>query len=344
MKQRMIIFGICTLVLTGCQSRISNKDVAFDSPARYSVSASRTTTVNMKGASVKEDSPQIMTEKMELVLAINSEKQTDGINAYQVTSESVDILRTDFLGVKRSCSPVKYLRGKPYKIKVSSDGQVLDTSSLEVLLRKASKSASEKTKKGYFRDHPDMLMDCHLVSTYLSTMLARGVSGTVSKGDTWNQMLTTPSPAAEFALPDRDISVKVQGVFKEDKIRKARLIELYTPTDGSKTVAPDIYLAGIKTKGLFAMFRNWKNQSLTGKGETVINLDTGLVESIEQGWQTKSSASFTMPIKGATSADITIDQAIEIKPVAKKTACGNCAKKGCNDCGGKNCKGCDKKS
>lgn len=39
-----------------------------------------------------------------------------------------------------------------------------------------------------------------------------------------------------------------------------------------------------------------------------------------------------------------IDEILNGKPVAKKTACGNCAKKGCNNCGGKDCKGCDIKA
>ena len=63
------------------------------------------------------------------------------------------------------------------------------------------------------------------------------------------------------------------------------------------------------------MLRNWRNKSLTGQGETIINLDSNTIESIRQQWQTTATASLTIPIKGYTTTDITIDQTITINEI-----------------------------
>ena len=317
MKQQttLLILTSYIFILTGCQNSISNITEPPNNPTIYSVTVDRTTTVNMKGNPDKDNLPQIMEENMDLVLSVKPNNNSDLSNSYHIICKSVKLHRSDFAEKKTTCGPLKSLRGKHYNIEISPDSQIIDASLLKNLLNKASEKVTKQNRSGRFKEHSDMLLDYYIINSSLCEMTAKAVSNKLSQGYTWNSTLATPSPAVEFQLPTRKISSEVKNVFTEDNVNKAKIIESYTTTKGLKSIATEIYPKNVKTKGLFTMLRNWRNKSLTGQGETIINLDSNTIESIRQQWQTTATASLTIPIKGYTTTDITIDQTITINEI-----------------------------
>jgi hypothetical protein len=313
MIQQLIVCGamVCILFSTGCQKHLqeSSQQPELRLPAKYEVVINRITTVDMKKASGQE-SPQTMTENLTVNLFLQPINTGQDQVMFKVACNSVHMLRTDFIGIPTDAEVLRDLEGKQFTLTFAEDGTLHDSSALLKLMKPAGKEALNKSCKGTFKES-DMLTDFYDVVVGLCAASAKE---NYSVGEIYTQYVPTPTPAVEFTLPQREIANTVNQIKERDGVKIANISETHTIAADAPLDLPDIYVKGMKTGGLFSVLRRWRTESIEGSGEKVVDLKTGYCESLNQQWQVKATAGFSIPIRDA-HPEITIDETVTAKQI-----------------------------
>lgn len=314
-----ITVTLCTLAGCGESDRRELLIVDFkpDTTMRYKLTSYRDIALELKSNDPKmkgKNKPQIMSEKLELVIAYNPvEVDPFGITTIEGKCESAKVTRKTFTDRAAPKDATEWLAGRTFTIQLSPTGKIADYSGLTGIIRELGKKAfaSNRSRKQKIKD-PDMIHDFMAMQWFLWDSVAtikKPLKG-VEKGNSWKTSQLVPLPIPIIAV--RDTTYTLDEITETPDGRKAVINSEYALSDEKLKNCPSPYPESFAMKGMFGFLRNYKYLTLVGQGKQIFNIDTGTVESDQQQYKMTISAAFILPL-GDSVPIITIDQKISIE-------------------------------
>ena len=308
-------------VFTGCHKAGSREllvvDFRPDTTLRYKLISQRDITLDLKSDDPKmkgKNKPQTMSEKLELVIAYNPvEVNPFGITTIEGKCESAKVTRKTFTTKGAGKDAVEHLVGRTFTIQLSPTGKIADYSSLTEVVRELGAKAFATNRAGKQKvKNPDMIYDFIAMQWYLWDSVAtieKPLKG-VKEGTSWKTSQLVPLPIP--IVPARQTTYTFDEITETPDGRKAVINSAYTLGDEKLANWPKPYTGRFAMKGMFGFLRNYKYQTLVGRGKQVFNIDAGVVESDQQQYKMTIGAAFMLPL-GDSVPIITIDQKISVE-------------------------------
>ncbi len=323
MKKLFVVSAVVLLsVLAGCNTASRNKElltVDFQpgKVLRYEFVSSRGIHVDWgplsKGQKpVKERAPEY-TEFMQIVMAYKPvEINPYGPSVIEATCEKVFVNRTKQTGkVGSKTDAITTLEGKTFRFTVGPNGEIVDYTGLEKVLREAGeKSFRPRSNAGLIKE-PDMLGDFIATQWFLWDAISsiKNPAKGVSVGQSWESQTSLPLPMLMKAA--RNVKYTLAEIRPSEAGNLAVIKSDYSlaKENWRDWILP--YPDGVfQMSGPFGFFRNYKLLELQGQGEELFNIDAGRIEKYNQEYNLKAEAG--MPMGLDVTAQIYIKQDIRM--------------------------------
>jgi len=255
-----------------------------------------------------------MTERLELVIAYKPiDLRPYGLTTIEGTCESAKVRRVSLLGKTSHSDAAENLAGKKFTFQITPAGKIADYSQLNALIRElGKKSFASNTGKARRVKDSDMIFDFVALQWYLwdsVSSIKNPVDG-VALGASWKAIQIIPLPIPVPGV--RETTYRLDEIMETPTGRKAVIRSSYKLSDERLSNYPAPYTGKFKIKGMFGFLRQYKYQSIEGSGKQIFNIDTSVVESEQQKYQTKISAAFMLPL-GETKPSLTVDQKLTVQ-------------------------------
>jgi hypothetical protein len=328
-KQRisLLLCGILATVIfsmSGCGTPPKRGDnlpiVNFqkDKVLRYQMVSQRQTSLELKssGTGKQQGQPQKTTESLELVMAYKPIKVNPfGLTKIECTCESAKVDRNALTGKSKSAGDaIEKLAGKTFVLELSPVGKIEDFTQLEKLLLEIGNASFDTSRNDMRVKNPDMIYDFITLQWYLWDSISsvpNPMSG-VKPQMTWSstQLVAWPVPVPN--MPCRITTFTLDSVKEENGQQKAVIGSTYQVSPKTVENFPKPYEGSFQMRSLFGFLRDYKFQTIQGKGQQVFNLTTGQVESDTQEYDLSATASFPFPL-GDSVPYLNIHQTMTVK-------------------------------
>lgn len=316
-----LIATILSLFIIGCQGPGEENWllVSFEEnvPVTYQLTSTRKTEINLTGTGTQKSRPQIMTETLEMVMTYTPvEVDPFGLTTIEAVCQSATVERTSMSGKRAHPDAMEKMAGKTFTIQLSPTGQIAEYTDLDRIIREIGTHAFDTSKTQRIKN-PDMISDFIAMQWYLwdSTSTIEEPLAGLDPNDTWTAKQLIPWPAPIPSPPARITTYILESFSREEgQPQKANIKSSYALSDTTVEGFPRPYDGRFQMRGLMGFLQNYQFQSLEGSGTQVFNMENGQIESDQQQYQLKVTASFLLPL-GDSVPTLTVDQTISIKKI-----------------------------
>lgn len=311
------------LMLAGCGSQAQKETwllVSFeeDVPITYRMTSERQTQIDLTTSDpTKTSKPQVMNEKLELVLTYTPiEVDPFGLTTIKASCQSAKVTRSSFSGREEEADAMEKLAGKEFLLKLSPTGEIADTSDLERIARELGKAAFSANRDSAIIKNPDMISDFLAMQWFLwDATSSVGDPLSMQPGKTWQIKQLVPWPVPFYTPPARITNYKLDAVnIEPDGTRQAVIKSDYAMSEEPMQDFIRPYEGNFQMRGLFGFLRNYKFESLQGSGLQLFNMDKGLIEEDKQEYTMHVTAGFMLPL-GDSKPVLTVKQTFLIKRI-----------------------------
>ncbi|MCE5186769.1 MAG: hypothetical protein LLF76_11660 [Planctomycetaceae bacterium] len=313
-------------VVGGCQveQQKAKKDtwllVSFekDVPITYQMVSERQTQIDLTSSDpTKKSKPQIMTEKLELVLTYTPiEVDPFGLTTIKATCRKAAVTRSSFSGKKEEADAMEKLAGKEFTLKLSPTGEIADTNDLARVARELGEGAFVSGRENARIKNPDMINDFLAMQWFLWDATASvGDPLNMKPGKQWRTKQTVPWPVPFYTPPARFTDYTLDRI--EDRQDGTRMAVITSTYEMSKEPMQNFvrpYEGDFQMRGMFGFLRNYQFESLTGGGTLLFNMDKGLIEKDSQDYTMHVKAAFMLPL-GDSVPVLDVHQTIAIERI-----------------------------
>ena len=319
---RMLTLCLILAVLAGCQPSTSRQYLVVDFEPKtdltYKFVSERQTSLEIptaKNATQKAKSQtQMMTEKMELVIAYNASAADEyGRSTVHATCKSAKVTRKGSIAKGSPKDAVEGLAGKIFSFTILANGQIDEYSSLEEIVRDMAQNMFGDPRGGRKVKNPEMISDFIAMQWYLwdSIAMIDNPQKGVKPGQTWTakQMVPMPIPMT-FA---KDTTYTLTEINDSETGPMAVIDSTFQRSEVPAENTPNIYTGQKFTlKGIFVLLRNYRLLSFQGSGKQIFDIDRGVVASDNQQHTMEFQVSFPMPL-GDSPPKLKIEQKMTIE-------------------------------
>jgi hypothetical protein len=322
------ILGIVIVSMSGCGTPPKRGDnlliVNFqkDKVLRYQMVSKRETNLELQssGTGQKQGQPQKTSESLELVMAYKPLKVNPfGLTKIECTCESAKVNRSALTGKSNSSGDaIEKLAGKTFTLELSPVGKIEDFSQLEKLLLEVGNASFDTSRSDMRVKNPDMIYDFIALQWYLwdSVSSVPNPMGGVKPQMTWTNTQVVSWPVPVPNMPCRITTFTLDSMKEENGQQKAVIGSAYQISPKTLENFPKPYEGSFQMRSLFGFLRDYKFQTIQGKGQQVFNLTTGQVESDSQEYDLAATASFPFPL-GDSVPRLNIHQIMTVKLLDK---------------------------
>jgi hypothetical protein len=285
---------------------------------RYQMTSVRETDLDLQSSKSgnKQGQSQKTTESLELVMAYKPLKVNPfGLTQIECTCESAKVNRGGLTGKnKTSGDAIEKLTGKTFVLELSPVGKIEDFEQLEKLLLEIGAAAFDNSRNDMRIKNPDMIYDFIALQWYLWDSISsvpNPLSG-VKPQMTWTSTQLIAWPVPMHDMPCRITTFTLDSVKTENAQQKAVITSAYQLSPKTVENYPKPYEGTFQMRNLFGFLRDYKFQSLQGKGQQVFNLTTGQVENDTQQYDLTATAAFPFPL-GDSVPHLNIHQTLTVK-------------------------------
>lgn len=255
-------------------------------------------------------------ESIEMVVSYRTVKVSEySLSTIEARCESVKVRRNSG---GRGADAAESFAGKTFRFNVSPSGKIESRAELEKLLLSLGEQAFRKSSSQGRVKEPDMVCDILATQWFLwdsISSIPKPIEG-VKVGDSWNSMLSIPTPSVMQAA--RDVVYTLKQVRPAEK-GKIAVIGSSFKLSGSKPSWLVPYRGSFQQSGPFGFYVNNRITDLKGSGEELFNIDAGRSERYEQNYEVNMTASLMIPI---AKPKIKMKQKITMELLSIKTAQG----------------------
>jgi hypothetical protein len=318
------IVGTVIISMSGCSTPQKRGDnlliVNFqqNQVLRYQMVSRRETNLELKssGTGQKQGQPQKTTESLELVMTYKPLKVNPfGLTQIECTCESAKVSRSALTGKSKSAGDaIEKLAGRKFMLELSPVGKIEDFGQLEKLLLEIGTASFDTSRNDMRVKNPDMIYDFIALQWYLWDSISsvpNPLSG-VKPQMTWTstQLVAWPVPVPN--MPCRITTFTLDSVQEDNGRQKAAIGSTYRISPKTVEHFPKPYEGTFQMRSLFGFLRDYKFQTIEGKGQQIFNLTTGQVESDTQEYNLSATASFPFPL-GDSVPHLNIHQVMTVK-------------------------------
>jgi hypothetical protein len=268
---------------------------------------------NANGAA---DKVQHLSDRVRLVMAYTPVTVDPfGTSTIRVTCESVEVRRTGRPSGRGATSDaLSTAQGRSFTIQVDPRGKMVDRSQLEALITELGRAAFIKDSDPRIK-MPDLIGDFIASQWFLWNAVATvpDPAAGVAVGQTWTSKLWIPTPMVMRRA--REVTYRLDEVRENETERLAVISSTYRLADSTPSDWPIPYSGRFQMQGTFGLLGSYHISELDGTGLELFNLDAGRIESAEQRYTLKMSASLP-PMGIRAHPHITIEQVLTTERLA----------------------------
>jgi hypothetical protein len=232
-----------------------------------------------------------------------------GQSTIEVTCESVEVRRTGRPSGRGARSDaISAAQGRSFTIQVDPRGKMVDRSGLEALIAELGEAAFVADSAPRIKE-PDLIGDFVTSQWFLWDAVAHipDPAAGVAVGESWTSKLWIPTPMVMRQA--RAVTYRLDEVRADETKRLAVISSTYRPAEATPSDWPIPYAGRFQMQGTFGLLGSYRILELAGTGLELFNLDAGRIESAEQRYAVKMSASLP-PMGIRAHPHVTIEQVL----------------------------------